>query len=384
MKACPDCGQRFEDRFLFCSEDGATLIEIPSESFEHGSGSNETSARAPVVFCPACSQEYPLSFTLCPAHGLPLTSERKAPKVSAFYGVKQPAAAVQVKDEPAQCFYEDASDERESAEVDTAPGGDQENIIHRLKTDRPSFRFAALATMSGLAIFILAVIYTVLIYATRKPASPPTAAVKTAESRSEPSAFIQTPQEAREYKEEAEKSEAAPADTLAEGDPPARPQTARGRLDEHARMQPAREPVAAGDPPQKRNVGHTDAGLASEPVIPRSTQGRVDARLVRVRSQRISPGVRYDLTFTIEEQSGQTLRLERLLVSTQSANGSYRSQTLPFYHRLGASGALTFTVSVDMPGRSESDWRGRIVCTSIGTDQAGKITRASFGANVTP
>jgi hypothetical protein len=57
---------------------------------------------------------------------------------------------------------------------------------------------------------------------------------------------------------------------------------------------------------------------------------------------------------------------------------------IPFQHWLAGSGALTFTVNVDMAGPSEDDWRGRISCMSVGADETGRPLRASFGTNVAP
>jgi hypothetical protein len=60
------------------------------------------------------------------------------------------------------------------------------------------------------------------------------------------------------------------------------------------------------------------------------------------------------------------------------------TQALPFVHRLGGTGALTFTISVELTGRSETDWRGRVNCTALGWDNAGAPLQASFAANVAP
>jgi hypothetical protein len=37
-----------------------------------------------------------------------------------------------------------------------------------------------------------------------------------------------------------------------------------------------------------------------------------------------------------------------------------------------------------MLGRTEADWRGRVVCTAFGLDNTGRPIRATFGANVAP
>jgi hypothetical protein len=112
--------------------------------------------------------------------------------------------------------------------------------------------------------------------------------------------------------------------------------------------------------------------------------GSVDARLIRVRSMRTGSGVRYDLTFDLQDESGRHAQWERMLISTRSASGVSHTQAVPFVHRLGANGALTFTVSVEMRGNTEPDWHGRVVCTATGADNDGRPLRASFGASVIP
>jgi hypothetical protein len=118
--------------------------------------------------------------------------------------------------------------------------------------------------------------------------------------------------------------------------------------------------------------------------LPNVNAGGFDARLIRVRSSRTSAGVRYDLTFSMQEQTGRMAQWQRVLISTHSASGNRHSEAVPFSHKLGPSGALTFTISVDFAGRSEADWRGRVVCTTLGWDRQGAPLQASFGANVTP
>jgi len=120
------------------------------------------------------------------------------------------------------------------------------------------------------------------------------------------------------------------------------------------------------------------------PALPRGDSGGFDARLVRVRSRKTPEGVRYDLTFNMLERAGRAAQWQRVLISTRSASGASHSEAIPFSHRLGAAGALTFTISVELTGRSEADWQGRIVCTTLGWDNNGGPLQASFGANVTP
>jgi hypothetical protein len=121
-----------------------------------------------------------------------------------------------------------------------------------------------------------------------------------------------------------------------------------------------------------------------EPAMPRVDPGNIDARLIRVRSMRTMSGMRYDLTFDLQDSSGRHAQWERMLISTRSASGISHTQAVPFVHRLGANGALTFTLSVEMPGRSEPDWHGRVICTTSGEDVDGRPVRASFAASVRP
>jgi hypothetical protein len=120
------------------------------------------------------------------------------------------------------------------------------------------------------------------------------------------------------------------------------------------------------------------------PVLPRANSGAFDSRLVRARGSKTSAGYRYDLTFNMQEQGGHSAQWQRVLITTRSASGASRTQAIPFVHRLGATGALTFTISVELTGRSEADWRGRINCTTLGWDNAGAPLQASFVANVSP
>jgi hypothetical protein len=103
-----------------------------------------------------------------------------------------------------------------------------------------------------------------------------------------------------------------------------------------------------------------------------------------MRARRTPAGFRYDLTFNMQEQAGRAAHWQRALISTRSASGASHSQAIPFSHRLGATGALTFTISVELTGRSEADWQGRVVCTTLGWDNKGTPLQASFGANVNP
>ncbi len=120
------------------------------------------------------------------------------------------------------------------------------------------------------------------------------------------------------------------------------------------------------------------------PALPRGNSGGFDARLIRVRSRKTASGFRYELTFNMQEQAGRSAEWQRVLISTRSASGTNHSEAIPFSHRLGAAGALTFTINVALTGRSEADWHSRICCTTIGWDNNGAALQASFVQNLTP
>ena len=69
MKTCPSCGLEFEDRYVFCTEDGSRLIEaMQATAAEAESAESLDTAQTapPVLYCPACAMEYPLTFAACP------------------------------------------------------------------------------------------------------------------------------------------------------------------------------------------------------------------------------------------------------------------------------------------------------------------------------
>jgi hypothetical protein len=94
--------------------------------------------------------------------------------------------------------------------------------------------------------------------------------------------------------------------------------------------------------------------------------------------------MRYDLTLNMQQQEGRVIRWERLNLSTHSQSGLTHSEVVPFSQRLGSSGSMSFTVSVEMRGRNETDWQGRITCTGVGTDVEGKNVKTNVTARVNP
>jgi hypothetical protein len=286
-------------------------------------------------------------------------------------------------DEAAEDYVYDASSER-------AP-----EPLNRF--DSPSFRIVAAAMVVALVLFCVVAVYTFFSGgAQRRLAARRSQPAPAAVAEQPP--FIPTPDSAREYEEEqshgsAPNEQQPNADNASPGQtslPPsiaraekARPDTGNQKPAWATSVRPT--PVSTGRASNAAtSPAMTMASTTREASLPRGEVGLVDSRLVRVRSMRTGAGVRYDLTFDLQDESGRHAQWERMLISTRSASGVTRSDTVPFVHRLGAHGALTFTVSVEMRGHSEPDWRGKIVCTTLGSDDGGKTVRASFGANVTP
>ncbi|HLG15884.1 MAG TPA: hypothetical protein VJH03_15465 [Blastocatellia bacterium] len=92
----------------------------------------------------------------------------------------------------------------------------------------------------------------------------------------------------------------------------------------------------------------------------------------------------YDLTFDAQEQTGRPVLWKQLSLTTRSASGLNRSQMLPFSERLSRSGSFTFTVSAVLQGVAESDWRGRVICSSFGVDDTSRVVKATFSTDVSP
>ncbi|MFP5263675.1 MAG: hypothetical protein ACLGJB_17480 [Blastocatellia bacterium] len=433
MKSCPVCRLDLEDTYLFCPEDGSPLQPphasiLAKESHEDTPAqtaveeSNLKSTSHVVLYCPACAAEYPLTFSDCPVHGVPLTrhsiatfvnppaapalstSEPRVPEPAEqartpFNQEARNAAPLAAMSEPDH--LEPAQTESETVQepsVITGQAEDQVNSYERSQgallrggQEPKSFRIAAIMIIVGLAVLSLAGLYTLYSNVTRKPASPAARpADKPSASAPEPE-FIPTPQAALDYKEEpvaAQRPEAAAAgDEAAHEKEPARaaaiaPARPVARQVEE-RSQPPASPQPAPVAPQAPAAVRRQAS-ATDLVLPRGTYGLVDARLIRMRARQTPSGYRYDLTFNLQEQAGRVAQYDRLAVVTHSASGINHSEVMPFSHRLGAAGDLTFTISVELKGRSEPDWQGRIICTTSGTDNQGRPLRTSFGAHVSP
>ncbi|HTG18248.1 MAG TPA: hypothetical protein VK747_23600 [Blastocatellia bacterium] len=468
MRTCPVCGLDVEDSYLFCPEDGSSLVE--PQITDRSSASDATSeaqaagaadglkSEGVVLYCGECAAEYPMTFVACPVHSAPLTwrkiqpvaarSENTWAPASTDPHAQQPDSSEQpdkmcgssgalsvAPSDPSDLLEATAAEavaEREEAREPLSMGSvatladfrserkastrslsilavDEAaaDYIYKISSERapepfnrfdsPSFRIVAAAMVVALVLFCVVAVYTFFSggaqrrLAARKSQPAPAAVA-------EQPPFIPTPDSARDYEEEqshgsAPNEQRPDADNAPPGHTSLPPSIARA---EKARPDTGNTKPAwtTSDRPTPVSTGRaanaapspamTTASTTREVTSPRSEVGLVDSRLVRVRSMRTGAGVRYDLTFDLQDESGRHAQWERMLISTRSASGVTHSDTVPFVHRLGAHGALTFTVSVEMRGHSEPDWRGKIVCTTLGSDDGGKTVRASFGANVTP
>lgn len=435
MKTCPECGIALKDEYQFCPEDGASLDESASAaSIEAATSAKPQTAGAVVLYCPACAAEYPLTFSECPVHHTALTAHGipsmvEAPRAQAkaeaataedarharrLHLVSSGAQARPVSSErqPRRSGIEEYEQALESlaqpAIADDA--GDQNElpasapVAAAVEQDEGrKYRLAAIVISVALGLLALIGIYTVISNAARKPVQPSTKTASAKNNSAPPAITVQTPQSAVDYQEQAAASIAQTtcrdAANVPRSEVAADAQIKPRRSLEPADSQPqravdarpfpaSREPVAAQSPRSVQPVTAAPATMrqpaATELVLPRGTFGLVDARLTNVRASRTAGGYRYDLTFHMADQAGHATQWERMAIVTRAASGASRQQQIPFYHRLGADGTLSFTVSVEMPGRAPADWQGRIICTSVGSDSSGKTYRASFGANVSP
>jgi hypothetical protein len=250
----------------------------------------------------------------------------------------------------------------------------------------------------GLVLFCVVAVYTFFSAGARRQTIARAARPDATSDVVEPQAFIPTPDAARDYATEQAQQPATGDDAQAahpaqsHASPALPPPPARGEKvvtnSQSLRAETRAKPTQIGPKPTQIAMNRTPEATFSpgisvrEPALPRGAPGVVDARLIRVRSMKTDSGVHYDLTFDLQDESGRHAQWERMLITTRSASGISSTRAVPFVHRLGANGALTFTVSVEMRGQSEPDWNGRVVCTTTGSDNDGRPLRASFGASI--
>lgn len=430
MKTCPECGIALKDEYQFCPEDGAPLGEEPSEvQAEASAPLRPQPTSAVVLYCPACAAEYPLTFSECPVHHTTLTTHGIPALVEAPEPQNRAAAAADAlaEDTPAEKLpaarrlhlvsaeppvrrsgleaYEETLESlaRPDASAETRVDEEGPPPASTGEDEPQKYRTAAIVVSVALGLLALIGLYAVISNASRKPAPSSTKAASVKNTSPQPTITVQTPQAAADYQQEATagpapaaaRQESPAARSEADVEMPAKPRRGADRPDaapqraadtrtlseprEQAAAQARRpQPLASTVPAVMRQPA------ATELVLPRGTFGLVNARLTGVRASRTASGYRYDLSFHLSDQAGHATQWERLAIVTHAASGATRQQQIPFFHRLGADGSLSFTVSVEMPGRAPGDWQGRIICTSIGSDSSGKTYRASFGANVSP
>jgi hypothetical protein len=278
---------------------------------------------------------------------------------------------------------------REQVEDETSSYHRAPTLVEAAGPEPKSFRVAAITIVVALAVLSLAGLYALYSNVRRKPVTQSARSVNKSQASAPESEFIPTPQAALDYKEEppAPPKPEAPAGNETEYDKePARAAAAAPSGLAARAAEERRPPATISQPPvaPQTPVAVRRPASGTDLVLPRGTYGLIDARLIRMRGRQTPSGYRYDLTFNLQEQAGRVTQYDRLAVVTRSASGVNHSEVMPFSHRLGASGDLTFTISVELKGRSQSDWQGRIICTSIGTDNQGRPLRTSFGANVSP
>jgi len=358
--------------------------------------SDDENPRGVVLYCPACAGEYPLTFSECPVHGVRLAKHARptpwnrganARSVAGNNCCAMPSQIEGSQRETAQAKG-NIDSELESPQNGMDRTTEALGEVDDASSERPGFRIAAVATVIALVLFAVVSLYGLVSHLSRQPTSTVARVASPTDVDAQPLPFVATPQEAQDYREEQPSPEASAPSKPQSGSPGERKNgqtNSPTSIDQNVRKttigQASLKPSIATprSQPERMTVSTPQA-----PVQTRGNSGGFDSRLVRARGTRTSSGYRYDLTFNMLEQAGRSAQWQRVLISARSASGTNRTAAVPFVHRLGAAGALTFTISVELTGRSEADWRGRVVCTALGWDNAGAPLQASFGANVTP
>ncbi len=416
MKTCPECGIELKDEYQFCPEDGAVLDQPPANLRSDGNGSAKPQmASAVVLYCPACAAEYPLTFSECPVHHTALTTHAMPSRLPADESPAEETDTVATKHghrlhlvtgertRPHTTLeaYEQTLENLAHRLAERASKVEEEPPVAAPAVEERKHRVAAVVISVALCLLGLIGLYAVISNVSRRPASSTAKSSSAKDPSTQPTITVQTPQAASNYQEAVPTNPPPQADR---DEPPAN----RSQTDEATQAKPRRDKADVNSPSTRAGEARTPAPApeqtvarraqpvetaqpammrqpaAAELVLPRGTFGLVAARLTGVRAARTANGFRYDLTFHMADQAGHATQWERLAILTRANSGATRQQQIPFFHRLGADGTLSFTVSVEMPGRAPADWQGRIICTSIGSDSSGKTYRASFGANVSP
>ncbi|HJQ26598.1 MAG TPA: hypothetical protein VKA60_21965 [Blastocatellia bacterium] len=416
MKTCPECGIALKDEYQFCPEDGAPLdVQPATVRSDESAASKPQTTSAVVLYCPACAAEYPLTFSECPVHHTALTTHAMPSRLPADESSAEETAPAPTQSARRLHLVSGEGARRGSAleayeqtlENLAHPVADQASEVEALPQDAApaieerKHRVAAIVISVALCLLGLIGLYAVISNASRRPASSSAKSTGAKKNSPQPTITVQTPQAAADYQEaapsnpphQADRDETAVNRSQADDAQQAKPRRDKAEMNSPAtRGSEARPPAPVPEQAAARRVQPAETvqpammrqSAATELVLPRGTFGLVAARLTGVRAARTANGYRYDLTFHMADQAGHATQWERLAIVTRANSGATRQQQIPFFHRLGADGTLSFTVSVELPGRAPADWQGRIICTSIGSDSSGKTYRASFGANVSP
>jgi hypothetical protein len=264
---------------------------------------------------------------------------------------------------------------------------------------RPSFSIAAAVTAGALLVAAtIAVIAVFSILHRRGPARAPEAAPPPA-AANQPEVFVPTPVAALDYAAATGDRATAPAVDITsaitgtvgrpENDPTGKRVEEPGRTDRNPiagrpveRDSATATPGRVAAPPPR--VPETDSSPAVRPAPGRLNWDSVSSHLVQSRSVRTPRGLHYELTFNLQDQTGRQSYLKGLTIQTRSRSGATRTQAIPFSHRLGANGSLTFTVGVDMPGSGAADWGGHMSLLVTGTDGTGNPVQSRFGVPLAP
>jgi hypothetical protein len=265
-------------------------------------------------------------------------------------------------------------------------------------TRRPSFSIAAAVIAGGLLVAAtIAVIAVFSILHRRAPARAPE--VTSSPAVAQPELFVPTPLAALDYSSSsgqvplpATEATSASTDTTArsKNDPNGKnvvesKRSDRGPLAGRTPTErvsgPAIPPRASGSAPR---IPEAESPAPVRPTPGRLSWDSLSSHLVRSSSARTSRGLHYELTFSLQDQTGRQSYLRGLTILTRSRSGATRTQSIPFAHRLGANGSLTFTVGVDMPGTGAGDWGGHMSLVVTGTDSAGGPVQSRFGVPLAP
>ncbi len=334
MRNCPKCNVDFSDDFSFCEFDGVTLNKIFEEKKGFALLSRLYEKRRYV-------QVLSIAFFICIVAFFVLAkSNRKQGVVAAnqhhLANVEQAALIIETP-QAAQEYVDDGT-------ASDSQNGDSENQANKQREKNRE------AEKPGVEVFI----------PNAKPSKESQQQPVTNSKSEEKSERVEMPSEPVNRSVRTPQAHRQPT-TITQAPTP--------------QPQPSRSP---------RPQIVTNRQVENDELPPPRANSSVNMNLVRVRSYRTEAGVRYDLTFQMQQQEGRVIRWERLNLLTRSSSGRTNTEVVPFNQRLGSSGSLNFTVSVEMRGRDEADFQGRITCSGTGTDVEGRSVKTDFTARVNP